>query len=101
MLATSRVINDSYSDGPTVQIWLLSVGSGHFHAIPNTQPSSTPGRAVPLAWNQDGSELYFEHLSNDGAHINVYRIHPDGSGKANVTPAVPQSRTEFLAVQPG
>ncbi|MDQ1697208.1 MAG: tricorn protease [Frankiaceae bacterium] len=98
LLAISRVVHDSYSAGPTVQIWMLSVKTSHYHPVSHTQSASTAGQAFPLAWSKDGSHLYFEHTN--GQHLHVYRIRPDGTGKVDVTPAIPQQRTTAIAVQP-
>jgi Tol biopolymer transport system component len=98
-LAISRVVRDQYSTGPTVQIWLLSLKTGRYHPVPHVQAANRSGRAYPLAWTRRGSFLYFERRSSDGQHVHIYRIRADGSGKTNVTPSIPQSRTDDLAVQ--
>lgn len=98
-LAISRVTSDTYSNGPTVQIWLLSLKTHRYHVLPNVQDATGGGLNFPLAWMNDGSVLYYEHRTHLGA-LTVYRIKPDGSGKRDVTPSVPRQRTDDFAVQP-
>jgi Tol biopolymer transport system component len=98
MLAFSQLINDGYQQAPTYQAGVVSVRTGNYHVIRNLQSPSQPGIATPLAWTRNGSAVYVE-LYGDGRHVHIYRIHPDGSHKTNVTPEIPQRRTQALSIQ--
>lgn len=98
-LAITRVASATYSDGPTVQISLLSLKTHRHHVIPNVQRATGGGRAVPLAWTSDGSVLYYAHRTQRGT-LTLYRIRTDGSGKRDVTPTLPRRRVGDFALQP-
>jgi TolB protein len=52
-------------------------GTGKY-VLPNT-----PGEVYQPAWSPDGEWLAFP--ANFGGNIDIYRIHPDGSGLEKVT----------------
>jgi Tol biopolymer transport system component len=85
-LAVSRVLRDS-NDAVTIQIQLLNIGTGRYHALSATQSPSTYGAAYPLAWN--GGWLYYLHYdyrNGNQVHPRIYKIKPDGTARTDVTP---------------
>jgi hypothetical protein len=99
LLATDHIVTDGLH-GITSQIWLLSIKTGRYRAIENSQSASTVGRVYPLAWSHDGVFIYYEHYAGSGDSLHIFRIRPDGSGKKDVTPAIPNQTTDQFAIQP-
>ena len=85
-LAVSRVLREG-NEAVTIQIQLLNISTGRYHALSATQSASGYGAAYPLAWY--GGWLYYFHYdyrNGSQAHPQVYKIRPDGSERTNVTP---------------
>ena len=85
-LAVSRVLRDSM-DAVTIQIQLLNLSTGHYHALTATQSSGSYGAAYPLAWNSGWLYyLHYDYRNGNQVHPRVFRVRPDGTGRTDVTP---------------